>query len=241
MTVDEIIAELTALADEKFKKNVVKMGIPEKYSIGVSTGVLRRLAKRIGKANEVAFELWNTGYHEAKLLAVLLFEVKKLTDMDIENLMSDVISWDLCDHLCKNLISKRKDYDQFITTWIRSTQTYKKRAAFTLIATAVIHDKKISDVCLDDYLNLICEYSTDQQEHVKKAVSWALREIGKKDFTYNEKALLLAHELAEQGNTAQIWIAKDVKKELENIVRVEGRKRLISNNSKMGSSFKINE
>lgn len=235
MNCQEIIAELKSMASEKYKANVIKMGIPEDCSIGVSTGDVRSLAKTIGKSNELAYALWETQYHEAKLLAVLLFDKKKVSLDNMEKLMSDVISWDLCDHLCKNLIIKLKGYERLIPQWVSSDQTYKKRAAFTLIASAAIHEKELSNDMLDDYLQLIRENSQDEREHIKKAVSWALREIGKRDFDYNEKALLLAHELKEGGDKTQVWIAKDAIKELENLVQVEGRKRLISANSKMGS------
>lgn len=233
---NEIIIELKSQASEKYKANVVKMGIPEEYSIGVSTSIIRAFAKKIEKSDELAFELWNTGYHEARLLAVLLLNYKDVSHSDIEKLMKEVISWDLCDHMCKNLIIKRKDYDNFIMKWIYSTQIYEKRASFTLMASSVIHDKKISNNRIDTYLKLIYENSDYEHEHVKKAVSWALREIGKRDFEYNEKALFVAHELIENGNKTQIWIGKDARKELENLVKVEGRKRLISTKTKMGSN-----
>lgn len=236
MTCEEIIKELQANASEKYKANVVKMGIPEEYSIGVSTAVVRSLAKKIGKSNELALELWQSGFHEAKLLAVLVFDKKTVSHDDIERLMEDVCSWDLCDHLCKNLIIKVKDYDSFIKEWITSSQTYKRRAAFTLIAADVVHNKSITNDTLDAYLRMIHDYSIYEHEHVKKAVSWALREIGKKDFTYNEKAILLAYELKENGNKVQMWIAKDAIKELETLVKVEGRGRLISTNTQMGNA-----
>lgn len=234
MNCQEIITELQSMACDKYKSNVVKMGIPEDCSIGVSTGDIRKLAKMVGKSNELAHELWRSGYHEAKLLAVLLFDKNQITLEEAEQLMSDVISWDLCDHLCKNLIVKLKGYDSLIIQWMLSGQLYKKRAAFTLMASAVIHKKNISNTILDDYLRMIFENSQDERDHVKKAISWALREIGKKDFDYNEKAILLAYELMESGNKTQVWIAKDVLKELQNLVKVEGRERLISVNSKMG-------
>lgn len=183
MTCDEIIEELKANASQKYKANVVKMGIPEEYSIGVSTAVVRAIARKAGKSNELARELWNSGYHEAKLLAVLVFDKKTISYDEIEKLICDVQSWDLCDHLCKNLIIKLKSYGEFISNWITSTHTYKKRVAFTLIASSVVHNKTITNDTLDDYLRIIQEYSDSEHEHVRKAISWALREIGKKDFT----------------------------------------------------------
>lgn len=234
MECGQAIEALRTMADEKHKANVVRMGIPEHCSIGVSTGDIRKMAKTIGKSNELAYELWQTGLHEAKLLAVLLFDKKQMTFSAAGKLMDDVISWDLCDHLCKNLIIKLKGYDSLIAEWVVSEQTYKKRGAFTLMAASVVHEKNMADETLEDYLHLISENSNDEREHVKKAVSWALREIGKKDFNYNEKAVLLAMELKENGSQAQRWIGKDALKELQNLVEVPGRGRLISATSKMG-------
>lgn len=234
MTCDEIIQELKSNASEKYRANVVKMGIPAEHSIGVSTAVVRAMAKKTGKSKELANELWDSGYHEAKLLAVLVFDKRAISHEKIERLMDDVHSWDLCDHLCKNLIIKLKNYGAFITQWVGSTHTYKKRAAFTLIASSAIHSKSVTDDTLDDYLRIIETYSDCEQEHVKKAVSWALREIGKRNFAYAEKAILLAHEMKECGNKTQAWIAKDALKELETLVKVAERGRLISSNTQMG-------
>ena len=98
------------------------------------TSTLRKFAKKLDKSNELAFELWNTHYHEARLLAVLIFDHKCLSYDQIDTLMSEVLSWDLCDHLCKNLIIKLDYYEDFIFNWIAADHIYKKRASFVLIA-----------------------------------------------------------------------------------------------------------
>lgn len=234
MTCAEIIKALQGMSSEKYKENVVKLGIPKENSIGVSTGDVRKLAKEAGKSNDLAMELWNTGYHEAKLLAVLVFDKKTFGLQESAKLMDQVYSWDLCDHLCKNLLLKQKGYEACIEDWCGSEKTYEKRAAFTLIASAAIHEKTLEEQTLDHYLQLIRLYSDDSREHVKKAVSWALREIGKRDYKNQEKAVLLAYDLKESKSKAQIWIAKDALKELEKLVTVEGRGRLIASDSKMG-------
>ncbi|MBU9742268.1 DNA alkylation repair protein [Lachnospiraceae bacterium ASD3451] len=234
MDCEELIRELRGLSSEKYKANVVKMGIPEEYSLGVSTGDVRKLARLAGRSNELAGELWSAGYHEARLLAVLVFDPKTLPMREAERLMQDVVSWDLCDHLCKNLLIKIKGYQNLIEKWCNSSRTYEKRGAFTLIASAAVHDKKITAQELDHYLELVKDYSDDDREHVKKAVSWALREIGKSGFDYQEKALLTAYELAESDSRPRKWIARDAIKELEKLVQTEGRRRLISGDSKMG-------
>ena len=235
MNCNEIITRLQTMSSDKYKANVIKMGIPEHSSIGVSTGDIRTFAKQLDKSSTLAMELWQTGYHEARLLAVLLFDQKKTSLEEVKALMSQVISWDLCDHLCKNLILKLKGYEELIPAWITSAHLYEKRAAFTLIASSVVHKKDLADDTLNDYLRIIETDSDDDREHVKKAVSWALREIGKKDFTYNEKALILAREMIESGTKAQVWIGKNALKELETLVQVEERGRLITSKSKMGA------
>ena len=237
MKCEEIIRELRGLSSEKYKANVGKLGIPKEHSLGVSTGDVRKMAKQIGRSNELAGELWASGYHEAKLLAVLVFDPKTLPLREAERLMQDVISWDLCDHLCKNLLIRIKGYQDLIEKWCNSSKTYEKRGAFTLIASAVVHDKKITPDERDHYLELVKMYSDDDREHVKKAVSWALREIGKSDFDYQEKALLAAREMEKSSSRPRSWIARDAIKELENLVQTEGRRRLISCESKMGQEI----
>lgn len=130
MNSKEIVDYLKSEASEKYKENVIKMGIPEKFCIGVSTSTLRKLAKKLDKSNELTFELWNTHYHEARLLAVLIFDHKCLSYDQIDTLMEEVLSWDLCDHLCKNLIIKSDCYEDFIFNWIATDHIYKKRASF---------------------------------------------------------------------------------------------------------------
>ena len=103
-----------------------------------------------------------------------------------------------------------------------------------LIAASVIHDKKLTDETVDGYLEMVTQHADDGREHVKKAVSTALREIGKKNFHYNEKALLLAREWMEGESKVLRWIGKDAAKELETMVKAEGRGRLISANTRMG-------
>lgn len=234
MTCNEIISELFSLASEDYKQNVIKLGIPSGQSIGVTTGDIRKLAKSLPKSNDLAFELWNTGYHEARLLAVLLFDKKTLPLSEGAELMKDVISWDLCDHLCKNLLIKMKGYQTLIEDWRRSERLYCKRAAFTLIASAAVHEKDLTEERISAYLKLIADYSADEREHVKKAVSWALREIGKIDFCWQERAVNLAHELMDSQDKARRWIGRDALKEIENLVKAEGRRRLISAGSQMG-------
>lgn len=235
-TVAEIIETLKALGDDKRKANLVKLGIPEESSLGVSTGDIRKLAKMIKENQELAEELWQTGIHEAKLLAVLLFSKKNISLEAAESLIVDVYSWDLCDHLCKNYLvySDADVIRNLIDNWVKTDELYKKRAAFTLIASKVIREKSLTEEDADRYITYMYQFSQDNRTHVKKAVSWALREVGKIDLNFQEQAITAAHELIGSDDPSQKWIGKDALKELETLVQVEGRKRLISRTSAMG-------
>ncbi|EDS71685.1 DNA alkylation repair enzyme [Anaerofustis stercorihominis DSM 17244] len=236
MNSNEIINELKKMSDEKYKKNIIKLGIPEDRCIGVPMADLRKFSKNIKKDNDLARELWISGYHEAMLLSVLIMDKKSVTLEYIEEIMNDVISWDLCDHLCKNIIIKIKGYEDLIYKWSSSEKLYYKRAAFTLIASYVIHNKKADDEALNKMLQIIEENSDDDREHVKKAVLWALKEIGKKDMEWKDKSAKVSNKLILSGIKSKVWIGNNALKELNTLVKVEGRTRLISNKSKMGSN-----
>ena len=233
-TADQIISELKQRGSEKYRKNVVRMGIPENCSIGVSTPEIRKLGKSIGVSPQLAAELWKTQYHEARLLSVLVMDIREIDPPFIEALMEDVISWDLCDHICKNLIIRMDDYEDFIFRWCNEDRVYLKRAAYCLVSTSVVKFKNIDDDRIDEYLELIRLYSDDSRLHVKKAISWALREIGKMDHASHDKALLAAHDLCESDDKNRSWVGKAALKELSKLVAIDERQRLISSSTQMG-------
>ncbi|WP_053956706.1 DNA alkylation repair protein [Inediibacterium massiliense] len=234
MTKNEIITYLNKISSNKFKNNVVKMGIPKENSIGVSTADIRKLAKKLGISQTLSNELWETGYHEAKLLSVLIADIDMINFTYIDRIMKDVVSWDLCDHICKNLIINIPNYEQLIFQWCDDSRLYYKRASYCLIATTVIHNKNLATEEIDRYLDLIKSYAEDGRSHVKKAISWALREIGKRDSLCHDKAIILAYEFCESSSKNVVWIGKNALKELETLVSVKERGRFIISNSKMG-------
>ncbi|MGD9157422.1 MAG: DNA alkylation repair protein [Desulfobacteraceae bacterium] len=233
-SVDEIIAELKQRSNEKYKMNVVRMGIPEKLSLGVPTSYIRKLGKSIGISQQLAIELWQTEYHEARLLSIFIMDINEIDNHLVETLMDDVISWDLCDHICKNLILNLANYEDYIFKWCNEKRVYLKRAAYCLISSSVIRFKNIDDEKIDEYLELIKLYSNDSRLHVKKAISWALREIGKMNHNSHEQAILLACDLCERTNKNENWVGRTSLKELSKLVSINERKRLISSDTKMG-------
>lgn len=233
-SVDSIIAELKRRSSEKYKMNVVRMGIPENYSIGVSTSDIRKLGRSIGISHDLAIDLWKTKYHEARLLSVLVMDVHETDHRFVKSLMDDVVSWDLCDHICKNLIVNLPSFEDFIFEWCNEERLYLKRAAYCLISSSAIKFKNLDDEKIDEYLGLVRLYSDDSRLHVKKAISWALREIGKMNYKSQEKAILLAHELCESDDRSKRWVGNTSLKELSELISISERERLISANTKMG-------
>lgn len=233
MSVEVIIQELRERSSDKYKQNVIKMGIPEENSIGVATGDLRKLAKKLPRNKQYVSELWAANFHETRILAVLCMVPEDYSVDELTVFMNEIVSWDLCDLYCKTVLINRKDFAEFINKWIESPELYVKRAAFTLIASmSTHHTPTLGEI--EQYLAEIVTYSDDERLLVKKAASWALRELGKIDEDSHQRALVVAEKLAENGTKAQQWIAKDALKELRTLVRVEGRSRLISAKSKMG-------
>ncbi|MGG5315961.1 DNA alkylation repair protein [Enterococcus sp. AZ072] len=232
MTIDRILQYLQDEASDKYKQNIIKLGIPARDAIGVPTSELRKFARKLPKEKGFLFELWRTGYHECKILTVLSLKPRECTKKDITALIDDVYSWDLCDLICKTILI-RINFEEYIRDWINSEELYKKRAAFTLIASTSTHAKLSLDE-IDDYLNLIKVYTDDERLLVKKAASWALRELGKISLESRELCIQSAMELQQETSKSKQWIATDALKELTTLVQVEGRARLISNKSKMG-------
>lgn len=234
---DEILQELMALRNEATRQNLIKLGIPADSCIGVSTTMIRKLAKSYKYNDTLADALWSCGYHEGKLLAVLLWNPKAHTLHAAKAWMHAVCSWDLCDHLCKNLIVELDGWTTLIQDWCTSPSTYEKRGAFTLMATHVMRDEALPREQITEYCEIIFSVSDDSREHVKKAVLWALREIGKSNWDNHELAIQYADRLLAQSSGTQKWIGKQALKELSSLCTA-GRRRLISDQSQMAKERK---
>lgn len=237
MTINDIIQYLNDHASDKYKKNIIKLGIPSSSTIGVATPELRKLARKLPKDKDFLFKLWQTSYHECKILTVLALKPKDCTKKDIIALIDGVQSWDLCDLICKTILIKL-NYDDYIREWITSEDLFKKRAAFTLIASTSTQ-AALSSAEISGYLQLIEKYAEDERLLVKKSVSWSLRELGKISLTSKDLAINTAKKFQSEDSKVKQWIAKDALKELETLVKTQGRARLISNKSKMGKQTDV--
>lgn len=236
--VSDIFEVLKRESSDKYKENVVKMGIPSGDALGVPTPKLRKIVTSIPKKDRskmLALEFWKTGVHEAKMLAVLIagYHYNDYSDEEVWQMFEDICSWDLCDLFCKSVLIKRKDSELLIREFLSSDKLYIKRAGFTLLASMSTHST-LSENEIEGYLELVPVYSDDDRLHVKKAASWALRELGKISEASKDYAITVAEKMKESSSSAHQWLAKDALKELPLLVRVEGRSRLISSKSKMG-------
>jgi len=225
-SLNEILEYLKDQSAEQYKANVIKLGIPENNSLGVPIPVLRKLAKTLKHSNGLAKDLWNSGYHEARLLSVLVVDPFTIDHKWAIGLVDDVVSWDLCDHLCKGLLYNLPEYEDLILSWQNDSRLYHKRTAFVLIATAVVYDKEMPLTQIAEYLEIIRNHEADSRPHVKKAISWALREIGKRDIASHKKAKPITEQLAQDADKNKQWVGKDALKELNQLVQTDARKRL---------------
>lgn len=194
---------------------MARFGINAKNTLGVSIPVLRDTAKKTGRNHELALQLWKSGIHEARILASMVDEKEKVTEKQMDSWTEDFDSWDVCDQTCMNLFRETKFGHKKAVEWCKRKEEFVKRAAFALMAALAAGDKKTHDDDFEKFLPLIIKASTDERNFVKKAVNWALRQVGKRNGNLNKKAITTAKQIEKINNKAAKWIAKDAIRELE--------------------------
>lgn len=209
------LESLAQLGRPEQLEGMARYGLTGDGRLGVSMPEIRKLAKKIGKDHGLALELWASRIPDAMILASLVDDPRFTTEEQAERWIVDVASWDVCDQLCMNLLDKTPFADTLVFKWSKRDEEFVRRAAFALIASVAWHDKQASDERLKAFLPVIKEASSDGRNYVKKAVSWALRHIGKKNRSLNAAALETALEIKAIGNPSARWIASDVIRELE--------------------------
>jgi 3-methyladenine DNA glycosylase AlkD len=215
MNCDEIIKELKKNANPKNVEGMKRFGIQGKDMLGISVTFLRKFAKGIPRDHKLAAELWKTGIHEARMLASMVDELELVTERQMDSWVKDFDSWDICDGACMNLLCKTPYVDKKIFEYAKSKKEFVRRTAFTLIACLSFKRRELKDKDLIKYFDLIKEYSFDERNFVKKAVNWALRQIGKRNANLNKKALKVAREILKLDTKSARWIAHGAINELE--------------------------
>ncbi|MDD2777874.1 MAG: DNA alkylation repair protein [Methanocellales archaeon] len=212
---ESVVKELRERAVPDQLDGMARYGMVTEQRMGVSIPEIRKMAKQLDKDHKLALELWNTGIAEARILASMIGDPKKMTEDLMEDWVKDFNSWDICDQVCMNLFEKTPFAWKKILDWSERREEYVKRAAFALIACLACHDKNAEDSRFVDLFSVIKLGATDERNYVKKAVNWALRNIGKRNVELNRRVIEFAEELLETDSKAARWIAKDAIRELE--------------------------
>jgi 3-methyladenine DNA glycosylase AlkD len=210
----EILSKLKSMQDPKAVKGMARFGINTKQAYGVSIPNIRALAKKIGRDHNLAQKLWSSGIHEARILACIVDDPKLVTEEQMDAWVKSFDSWDVCDQCCSNLFDKTKFAHQKAAQWSKRREEFVRRTGFTLIAALAVHDKNARDEDFIAFLPLIKNASTDERNFVKKAINWALRQIGKRNARLNKRAVELAEEIHEIDARSAKWIASDAIREL---------------------------
>ncbi len=214
MQAEEVISHLKTLANPENVKGMARFGINPHNTLGISLSTLRPLAREIGKDHDLAQQLWDSGIHEARILASIIGKPAQVTEEQMEAWVEDIDSWDVCDQVCMNLWGKSPYAYQKAHEWSTREEEFVKRAAFALMVAVAIHDKKASDERLEEFFPVIKAQAPDSRNFVRKAVNWALRQIGKRNLSLNAKAIATARQILDSGVKPARWVATDALREL---------------------------
>jgi 3-methyladenine DNA glycosylase AlkD len=214
-SVKDVLDRLQSKAQPEQLKGMAKYGMAVEQRLGVSVPDMRKLAKEIGKDHKLALDLWRTGIAEARIVAGMVGDPAKLTEEQMEDWVKGINSWDVCDQVCMNLFEKNQLAWRKILDWSEREEEFVKRTAFSLIACLAWHDKEAGDEKFIELLPVIIRGATDERNFVKKAVNWALRNIGKRNLNLNRAAINAAKEIRRLDSKAARWVASDAIRELE--------------------------
>jgi 3-methyladenine DNA glycosylase AlkD len=212
--VREVLKELNAMADRSRLSGMARYGIATDKALGVAVPNLRALGKRLGRDHDLAERLWETEIHEARMLASMIDDPAAVTEAQMEAWVHDFDSWDLCDQVCGNLFDRTRFVFRKAVEWSGREDEFVKRAGFALVAWAAVHRKDLADAEFEAFLPIIRAEATDDRNYVRKAVNWALRQIGKRSPGLHRKAIETAERIAKMDSRAARWIASDALREL---------------------------
>lgn len=200
MTKDEILTLLKEKSSEETKEAMAKAGVNVTNAYGVPLAAIKELSKALRKNHTLALELWETEVHEARILATFIADKNQMDDDLLEKWVMQINSWDLCDNFCTNLAYKTATGKMKAYEWAVQNETYVKRAGFALIANFAAKDETLTDAEIDSFCTLILNECDDSRNYVRKAVSWALRNIGKRDEDNLKRAVKVAKVMRDSGS-----------------------------------------
>ena len=202
--------------------NLARFGITAGKAFGVSMANIQKLAKITGRDHELAAALWKTGWYEARMLTSFVDEPARVTAAQMDRWCRDFDNWGICDTLCFKLFDQTPHAWAKVADWGDRPEEFVKRAAFALLASLALHDKKAGDAQFLETLPLIERAATDERNFVKKGVNWALRSVGRRNATLNAAATTLARRLAASPHAAPRWVGKDALREFTKLATKKG-------------------
>ncbi|MEI6778547.1 MAG: DNA alkylation repair protein [Chloroflexales bacterium] len=221
-----IIARLEALASPEDAAGMARFGICGARVLGVSVKALRAIARETGRSHALAEALWASGIHEARILASIVVEPRRVDLAHMERWVIDLDSWDLCDQCCTNLWVRTPFARDQALVWSEREAEFVKRAGFVLMAQVAGKDKGSPAELLQCYLGRAEREAHDERNFVKKAVNWAIREIGQRSAELNAAAIATSQRLQASDSRTARWVGSDALRELTSdkiTQRVAGR------------------
>jgi 3-methyladenine DNA glycosylase AlkD len=216
MRVTIIIDQLKQLSNHAYLAGMQHFGVDNSKALGVKLPDLRKLAKSIKKDHLLAQQLWDTGIHEARIMASLIDDPALVTEEQIDNWTKDFYSWDLCDQVCGNLFDRTPFAIVKAIEFSTHSEEYIKRAGFVLMAGYAVHNKKASDEVFIPFFAIMEREAWDNRNFVKKAINWALRQTGKRNENLKIAAIEAAKRILSQNHKSAKWIASNALAELTN-------------------------
>ncbi len=214
MSAETIIDEMKSKANPRAVAGMKRFGISTGNTFGLSIPTLREMAKRAGTDHRLAQALWRSGIHEARILAGYVDDPSKVTQAQMDEWASEFDSWDVCDQVCSSLFDRTPFAHAKALEWSHGDEEFVKRAGFVLMAALSVHDKRAPDSAFEKFFSRIEIGATDERNFVKKAVNWALRQIGKRNLSLNKQSLELAQKILKIDSRSAKWVASDAIREL---------------------------
>jgi 3-methyladenine DNA glycosylase AlkD len=211
---ETIIDRLRSAGNPAAVAGMARYGINPAGTLGVSIPVLRVIAKESGRNHDLAETLWASGIHEARILAGFIDDPQAVTAEQMERWVADFDSWDVCDQVCSNLFDRTPFAGAKAIAWSCRPEEFVKRAGFVLMAALAVHDKRARDGDFRPFIERIEAEAGDGRNYVKKAVNWALRQIGKRNERLRRGCVAVAKRIERQGTPSARWISRDALSEL---------------------------
>lgn len=212
--VDAVLKSLKSRGSQANIDGMARYAIQSPKALGVSLADLRRMAKELGRNHALALELWETGWHEARMLASFIADPNEITASQMDRWVRDFDNWAITDTVCFSLFDRTPHAWSKVDQWTRRRGEFERRAAFALLASMALHDEWGPDAEYRKRLPLVKKYASDERNFVKKGVSWALHGIGCRSAALNAAAIEVAEDLASSSNRTERWVGKDALRKL---------------------------